>query len=78
MTDVLRQSLQDRANPADLLSPKEILETQEQGRQAFHTGRSVNACPWAAAQTPADMARRQMWVNGYAQGRTEARQARGQ
>jgi hypothetical protein len=78
MTDTQRQSPQNQANPADLLGPKEILEVQEQGRQAFHAGQPVTVCPWAAAQNPANMFRRQMWVRGYAQGRTELRQTRDQ
>lgn len=64
------------ASAADLLGPKEVLETQQEGRAAAAAGRPVTACPWRDASGELDRARRDMWVRGYAAGRTELRSAR--
>lgn len=76
MTETPRQSPHMMESPAVSLGPKDILEIQNDGRDAFRAGLSATACPWAAAHTSADVEKRRMWIRGYAQGRTDLRQSR--
>jgi ribosome modulation factor len=60
----------------DLLGHGLVLATQDQGYAAAWNGDHVNACPWRSAETDRDLALRQMWIRGYAAGRTDLRTAR--
>lgn len=59
---------------AAVLTPREIMNTQENGRRAAVTGSHPSTCPWGQ-DTAEDKARRTMWIRGYAAGRTELRTA---
>ena len=61
------------ASAADVLGPQEVLAIQEQGHSAGYTGESPSTCPWASATEPAELARRDMWIRGYAAGKTDRR-----
>jgi ribosome modulation factor len=63
-------------SPADLLGPRATLAAQEQGYAAALAGQDVLSCPWKAAATDRDVALRDMWIRGYAAGRTDLRAAR--
>lgn len=75
MSETPRQS-PHTASAADLLGPHEVLSIQDQGHDAGYTGESPLTCPWANATEPADLARRDMWIRGYAAGRTDLRIAK--
>lgn len=61
---------------ADLLGPQEVLAIQQRGHEAAFAAESPLSCPWASASEPADVARRDMWIRGYAAGRTDLRSAK--
>lgn len=63
------------ANPSDILGPQEVLDAQNSGRLAALAGNGAHTCPWKAPANDRERARRAMWIRGYAQGRTELRQA---
>jgi ribosome modulation factor len=73
-----RQSLRASrpASATDLLGPRLVLATQDQGYTAAWNGDHVNTCPWLTATTAREMALRQMWIRGYSAGRTDLRIAR--
>jgi ribosome modulation factor len=64
------------ASAADLLGPQEVLAVQDLGHTAGFAGESPLTCPWAKATEPADVARRNMWIRGFAAGTTDLRTAR--
>jgi len=70
--DITRQS----PSAADLLGPLEVLAIQDQGRAAGFAAESPLTCPWARATEPADNARKDMWIRGYAAGKTDLRIAK--
>ena len=61
---------------AALLGPRLVLAAQDQGYAAGFNGDHVDACPWRNASSDREQALRQMWVRGYAAGRTDLRVAR--
>ena len=73
-----RQSLPPSrlASAADVLGPRLVLAAQDQGYTAAWNGEHVNACPWLTATTERGLTLRQMWIRGYAAGRTDLRIAR--
>jgi ribosome modulation factor len=71
-----RQSLPPRQIAADLLGPRRVLTTQAEGYLAALEGRHADACPWKLATDDREVALRQMWVRGYAAGRTDLRTGR--
>ena len=75
MTENGRQSLSG-ARVTELLGPKAVLEIQQQGHAAAVSGEHVTTCPWKAPADDTDQARRDMWVRGYAAGRTTLRELR--
>jgi ribosome modulation factor len=58
-------------SPVDLLGPAEVLDIQQEGHAAALAGEHVRTCPWPHPDSDADRARRNMWIRGYAQGRTD-------
>jgi ribosome modulation factor len=64
------------SSAADLLGPRLVLATQDQGYAAALNGDHVTTCPWMVADTDRDRALRQMWIRGYSAGRTDLRTAR--
>lgn len=64
------------ATAADLLGPQAALAAQQQGRAAALAGQPVTTCPWRTADAPRDRAARDMWIRGYAAGRTDLRLSR--
>lgn len=71
-----RPSPRPRQSPADLLGPQLVLATQDQGYLAALDAASVLTCPWTAPTSARDEALQQMWIRGYAAGRTDLRRAR--
>lgn len=64
------------SSAADLLGPGLVLATQDQGYTAALNGDHLDTCPWRSAKTDRECALRQMWIRGYAAGRTDLRAAR--
>jgi ribosome modulation factor len=64
------------SSAAELLGPRLVLSTQDQGYTAALNGDHVDTCPWRAAQNDQERALRQMWIRGYSAGRTDLRIAR--
>lgn len=76
-TDEPRQSLTGPGETAaDVLGPAAALDAQRRGRQAALAGQPVTACPWRNATAGRDRAARDMWLRGYAAGRTDLRVSR--
>ena len=71
-----RQSLPPRRTAADLLGPRLVLTTQAEGYLAALEGRHADTCLWKLATDDREIALRQMWVRGYAAGRTDLRTGR--
>ena len=71
-----RQSLPTDRTAADLLGPQLVLATQGEGYLAAVEGQRPDTCPWRSATDDPEMALRQMWVRGYAAGRTDLRTGR--
>lgn len=67
--------MSQQPSSADVLGPKEVLDAQELGRAAAVSGERAGTCPWKTPGSDKEHALRQMWIRGYAQGRTELRQA---
>lgn len=65
-----------KPSAADLLGPQEVLSIQAQGHTAGFAAESPLSCPWARAESPADLARREMWIRGHSAGRTDLRAAK--
>ncbi|HEX3781312.1 MAG TPA: Rmf/CrpP family protein [Pseudonocardiaceae bacterium] len=63
------------SSAAELLGPRLVLATQDQGYAAALNGDHVRTCPWMAADTDRERALRQMWIRGYSAGRTDLRSA---
>lgn len=59
---------------ADWLGPQGVMSAVALGRLAAVNGEPVTSCPWRSATAGQDLASRDMWVRGYAAGRTELRQ----
>ncbi|MGI5507421.1 Rmf/CrpP family protein [Lentzea sp. CA-135723] len=60
----------------DAPGPKRILAVQAQGQAAALAGGRVDSCPWKNPSTDQERALQQMWIRGYAQGRTGLRKNR--
>jgi ribosome modulation factor len=65
----------NQVDPRKWLTVAEISDVQQAGEQAALSGQHPSACPYRNTTMPADLARRQVWVAGYAAGRTELRRA---
>jgi hypothetical protein len=76
MSDDPRQSPVSGTSAADVLGPKTVLEIQENGRESALSGERIDACPWRSPENDIDRAKRDMWVRGYAAGRTDVRARR--
>lgn len=61
---------------ADVLGPAAALDAQRRGRAAALAGQAVTVCPWRDATVGRDRAARDMWLRGYAAGRTDLRVSR--
>lgn len=61
---------------ADLLGPRLVLATQDEGYTAALKGDHMDSCPWLRASSDRELALRKMWIRGYAAGRTDLRAAR--
>jgi hypothetical protein len=61
---------------ADVLGPAAALDAQRRGREAALAGQDATTCPWRAATAGRDRAARDMWLRGYAAGRTDLRMSR--
>lgn len=71
-----RQPPRQSPSVADLLGPRATLAAQDRGYAAALAGEDVLTCPWKAATTDREAALRDMWIRGYAAGRTDLRAAR--
>ena len=71
-----RQSLLAGSTAADLLGPRLVLAIQDEGYMAALAGEHADSCPWKKATDDREVAKRQMWIRGYAAGRTDLRTAR--
>jgi ribosome modulation factor len=76
MTSSPRQSPETGSTAADILGPKTVLEIQEKGRQSALSGERIESCPWPSPENENDRAKRDMWIRGYAAGRTDLRARR--
>lgn len=61
---------------ADVLGPAAALDAQRRGREAALAGQPVTTCPWRDAVGGRGRAARDMWLRGYAAGRTDLRVSR--
>jgi ribosome modulation factor len=75
-SDGPRQSPPARSAASDLLGPRLVLAIQAEGYMAALAGEHPSTCPWKIAADNGDAAKRQMWIRGYAAGRTDLRTAR--
>ncbi|WP_394329944.1 Rmf/CrpP family protein [Amycolatopsis keratiniphila] len=71
-----RQSPKHDNTAADILGPKTVLEIQENGKRAALSGERIENCPWHNPKNETDRAKRDMWIRGFAAGRTDLRTRR--